>query len=107
MESKDNQQYSSFLINITESQRECVTSVYFILILLPITRPCYEWNLTLAMELLGIYKIRASGQTEYVTQALKSIKRQRKKKKKKKNEKIVRLTLQVLWKVWTQESFQK
>ena len=43
------------------------------------------------MKLLGIYKIRASCQTEYVTQALK-IKRQRKKK----IEKIVRLTLQVL-----------
>ena len=62
----------------------------------------YEWKLTLTMKLLGIYKIRASCQTEYVTQALK-IKRQRKKK----IEKIVRLTLQVLWKVWTQESFQK
>jgi len=35
------------------------------------------------MKLLGIYKIRASCQTEYVTQALKS-KLQRKKKKKKK-----------------------
>ena len=55
------------------------------------------------MKLLGIYKIRASCQTEYITQALK-IKRQRKKKN---YEKIVRLTLQVLWKVWTQESFQK
>ena len=41
------------------------------------------------MKLLGIYKIRASCQTEYITQALK-IKRQRKKKKN--YEKIVRLT---------------
>ena len=39
MESKDDQKYSPFLINITESQRGGVTTVYFILILLPITSP--------------------------------------------------------------------
>ena len=55
---------------ITSNLKGHVTAIYYICLILPITRPYSQWNFTLAKKLLANDKISASFFNKFVFQAL-------------------------------------